>query len=365
MRPTSSRLPSACPSSSPDLEAVLEHAGPRAALARERDEALAEVAGRGHVEVAPQPARRAAVVGDAHDRGDRTRVAARAARQRDREPVPAAEGDDRRPAGARGTCARVHDSSSHGRRRRSARRRRRLDRRLPISPPDVAVVHLGRVAARGEQPPSSSAITTLRCWPPVQPTPIDRYDLRSCSNAGSSSANRRSSSSRKRPGLRLREHVVAHRLRRARRAGAARRSSAGSAGSGSRTRGRRRAGARACSRTTRCSSAGATPRARRRSSGGAAPRSSCTLTFDVSTRMSASPLQLLEQRALVRDAVAHPVGVRERVPAPARLVAAHEHLVGRVEEQHAHARTHRRAARRARRAVPSRKSPERTSTTRP
>ena len=57
--------------------------------------------GGGHAEVAPQPARRAAVVGDAHHRGDRARVAADGA-QRDGEAVPAAERDDRRAgSGAR------------------------------------------------------------------------------------------------------------------------------------------------------------------------------------------------------------------------------------------------------------------------
>ena len=69
--------------------------GPSSVVA-ERDEALAQVAGRGHAEVAAQPAGRAAVVGDAHDRGDRPGVPAHGA-QRDREPVPAAERDDLGP----------------------------------------------------------------------------------------------------------------------------------------------------------------------------------------------------------------------------------------------------------------------------
>ncbi len=52
--------------------------------------------------------------------------------------------------------------------------------------------------------------------------------------------------------------------------------------------------------------------------------------------------QLLEQLALVRDAVAHAIGRGERMAAAARFVAAHEHFVRRVEEQDAHARAHRR-----------------------
>src|SRR5437773_351325 len=47
-------------------EAVLEGGGPRGVVAGERDEAPADVARRRHPKVAAQPARRAAVVGDAH-----------------------------------------------------------------------------------------------------------------------------------------------------------------------------------------------------------------------------------------------------------------------------------------------------------
>ena len=46
-------------------------------------------------------------------------------------------------------------------------------------------------------------------------------------------------------------------------------------------------------------------------------------------------LQRFEQRALAGDAVADAVGVGQRVPAAARFVPAHEHVVGGVEEQHA------------------------------
>ena len=60
-------------------------------------------------------------------------------------------------------------------------------------------------------------------------------------------------------------------------------------------------------------------------------------------------LQLLEQRPLRGDALGDAVVGRERVLAAGRLVAAHEHVVGRVEEQHPGAARPSRAARRARR----------------
>ena len=75
-------------------EPVLEGGRPHAVVVGERDEAAAEVARGGDTEVAAQPARRAAVVGDAHDRGDRAGVLADGA-ERDREPVTAPERDDR------------------------------------------------------------------------------------------------------------------------------------------------------------------------------------------------------------------------------------------------------------------------------
>ena len=72
---------------------MLERGRPRPVVGRERDEALAEVSGRGHAEVAAEPARRPAVVGHGHDRRDLGRVLARGA-QRDGESVPTAERDD-------------------------------------------------------------------------------------------------------------------------------------------------------------------------------------------------------------------------------------------------------------------------------
>ncbi len=74
---------------------VFECGGPRPFVVRERDEAAAQIAGRGHVEVAPQPAGAPAVVGDAHDRGDVARVLADRA-QRDRKPMTTPECYDTR-----------------------------------------------------------------------------------------------------------------------------------------------------------------------------------------------------------------------------------------------------------------------------
>ena len=70
MSPTSIRLPSAWPSSSPAPKRCSNAARPLglvvdAVVGGERDEALAEVAGAEHAEVAPQPTGGAAVVGDA------------------------------------------------------------------------------------------------------------------------------------------------------------------------------------------------------------------------------------------------------------------------------------------------------------
>ena len=51
-------------------------------------------------------------------------------------------------------------------------------------------------------------------------------------------------------------------------------------------------------------------------------------------------LEVLEQRALGGDALGHAFVAGERVLAAALLVAAHEHVVGGVEEQHPGARAH-------------------------
>ena len=86
-------------------EAVVERLRPLvlvvdAVVGRERDEALAEVAHAEHAEVAPQPAGGAAVVGDAHHRGDVAGVLAHRA-ERGGEAVPAADGDDARAGPSR------------------------------------------------------------------------------------------------------------------------------------------------------------------------------------------------------------------------------------------------------------------------
>ena len=78
-------------------ETMLERAGPRAVVVvtRERDQAAAQVAGRRDVEVAPEAAGAAAVVGHAHDGGDLVCVFANGA-QRDRQAVTSAQCNDAR-----------------------------------------------------------------------------------------------------------------------------------------------------------------------------------------------------------------------------------------------------------------------------
>ena len=126
-------------------EAVLERRGPRSAVGRERDEALAQVAGRGDAEIAPQPARdppsSATLTTAVIDAG----VPAHRL-ERDGEAVPTPERDD---PGFRGQTAR---STSRW---------------------CTAV----RCPRRRSRSASCSAITTLRCRPPVQPIAIDRYAL--------------------------------------------------------------------------------------------------------------------------------------------------------------------------------------------
>ena len=58
---------------------------------------------------------------------------------------------------------------------------------------------------------AASAITTLRCRPPVQPTAIDRYALPSRSYAGSMQLEQAVELLEERLRVGLREHVVAHR----------------------------------------------------------------------------------------------------------------------------------------------------------
>ena len=125
-------------------ETVLERRRPGlGVVGRERDEAAPEVAGRGNVEVAPEAAGAAAVVGDADDRGDLARVLA-----------------DRRAARRPG---------------RALRPMQRCSARTSGVAVDVSVMDRRPVAvARAAVRRAASATTTLRCRPPVHPTPIDR-----------------------------------------------------------------------------------------------------------------------------------------------------------------------------------------------
>ena len=74
-------------------EAVLEEAGHQRLGVRQRDDAVAEVAGRQDAELAAEAAGAAAVVGDGHDGRDVGGVVLEAAQHR-REAGPAADGDD-------------------------------------------------------------------------------------------------------------------------------------------------------------------------------------------------------------------------------------------------------------------------------
>ena len=107
----------------------------------QRRQRHSQIAWRHDVQLAAQPAGRAAVVGDRHHRGDVRREPSRR-RQRGVQPVPSAEGDD----------ARAH----------SRPRSRCSTRTLNWSPP------CNRSA-------SASAIATLRCLPPVHPMATVMY----------------------------------------------------------------------------------------------------------------------------------------------------------------------------------------------
>ena len=120
-------------------------------VAAQRGQRHPQVAGRQHAELVAQPAARAAVVGDGDDRGQLVGDAAQR-RQRRGQPVPAAERDDlagrpMRDEGGAGPAGPVTRAPGRGGRRRSS---------TPWP--------------RSSRAPSSSAIATLRCLPPVQPT---------------------------------------------------------------------------------------------------------------------------------------------------------------------------------------------------
>ena len=131
-------------------EAVLDDLGPGAAplvVAAQRGERHPQVARGQHAELAAQPARRAAVVGDRHDGGQVVdgEVVVEAAQRR--------QGGERGRARHRGRprparCPRSHVTPCRGRGGRCGRRSRR----------------------RASGAAIASVIATLRCLPPVQPT---------------------------------------------------------------------------------------------------------------------------------------------------------------------------------------------------
>ena len=95
------RLPKLCPSSpSPALKAIGEELGEQVFFFAEGDHAVAQVAGRKHVEVLAEAAGGAAVIGDGDDGGEVGDVA--------RDRWSASQGEQRggagRAAGWRGLC---------------------------------------------------------------------------------------------------------------------------------------------------------------------------------------------------------------------------------------------------------------------
>ena len=77
-------------------EAILEELRHETFRIRQRGDAVAKVTRRQHAQVAPQPPRAAAIVGDGDDGGDVVRVFFEAA-QEGVEPVPAADRHNLRP----------------------------------------------------------------------------------------------------------------------------------------------------------------------------------------------------------------------------------------------------------------------------
>ena len=109
------------------FEAMVEELLHQRLGVRERDQALAEVAGREDSILVAQPARRAAVVGNRHDRGEIGRVGLQAAEQR-AESGAAPDRDDARPASAKAECVDDLDNASRVRpgKERSEHRLREL-----------------------------------------------------------------------------------------------------------------------------------------------------------------------------------------------------------------------------------------------
>ena len=126
------RLPNECPRQAFAFgEAVAEQIGHQRFVVGERDQTVANVAGRQHAEFFLQAAGRAAVVAHGYDRGEIARAPLEPAQQR-RKPGAAADGDDLvsllqaqpgecvvrkplRPAPAR-RCARRTQPHAHARR---------------------------------------------------------------------------------------------------------------------------------------------------------------------------------------------------------------------------------------------------------
>src|SRR4029079_3579142 len=198
---------------------------------------------------------------------------------------------------------------------------------------------------------SSFAITTLRWRPPVQPTPMERYALPSCTYAGSSSANSRPSSSRNAFAsgwsityCRTRESVPG-----------TGRSSSIQWGFGRKRQSKRRSTSTGMPclypNDTMLVCSAATVGASSLKSSWRRSRSAWTLSIEVSTTRAAWPLSASrssrrrrgnaeagltfappEELSLAGDAVDDALGVRERVAAPGLLESADEHVGGGVGE---------------------------------
>ncbi|CAB4738844.1 unannotated protein [freshwater metagenome] len=139
-------------------ESVLNHLSPGTApgvVTAEGGECHAQIAGRESAELGAKPTARASVVGHAHDCGDLVGHSSQRL-ERGRKSVPAAERDHLRP-GSRPIEAEACPAD-HSRPRSRCMTR--------VSMP-----------SRRSRSPSSSAIATLLCLPPVHPMAIVTYRL--------------------------------------------------------------------------------------------------------------------------------------------------------------------------------------------
>ena len=236
--------------------------------------------------------------------GDRSAVLAHRP-QRDRGAVTAADRDDRGRA-RRGRPLPAHRSMS---RWKTLRRRRRR-------PGDPA-------APRPARPSGVAPRCSRRRWS-GRTSPRARTPARARA--------RRSTTLSRKPGSRVgrartRAPGSSSPLR-----GRSSRPSRGWAGSGSRRRGRRRAGCRACSRTTRSRSASTGCRARRRTARRIRARSWLTLSSPVSITTSASARSGSSSRRSSAIDSSTPAGGQGVAP-PGALEPADQDVVGGVEEQ--------------------------------